>query len=225
MRDQDRDRRGRRAELPPDELIMAAVERAARHRGDDAAEVPVWAVLEHLCLTSRSRGARHVRSRLPALQAVESLQRGRRHGVPVWMLTTSGRRQLADALSSDEPPRLPESPQHRAWRHAQTLAAEEIERFRRGLAGALDEGARMLEADPPADSDAWFALAERLRLCAWRVGSAGHCLYEWAEPGDAQADIDDHAEPGDECIAETERIARRARRSGRRNIRLWRGGD
>jgi hypothetical protein len=222
MRNPDRDRRATPAELPSDELIMAAVERSVRHRAGDVSDVPVWAILEHLGLATRSREARHVRSRLNALQAAGSLLRARRHGVPVWALTTRGRQRLENALSAGEAPRLPESPQHREWRRARTAGAEEIERFRRSLADTVDEATRLLDADPHAHSDKWFELAERLRRATWRVGSAGHCLYEWAEPDDAVADIDDHSEPGEERIAATERAARRARRAGRRNIRLWR---
>jgi hypothetical protein len=222
MRNPDRDRRARPAELPSDELVLAAVERAVRHRGADVSEVPVWAILEQLGLATRSREARHVRSRLHALQAAGSLQQARRHGVPVSGLTPGGWRRLERALSAGAALRLPESPQHRAWHHARTAAAEEIERFRRSLADTIDEASRLLDADPPAHSDAWFELAERLRRAAWRVGSAGHCLYEWTEPDDADADIDDHAAPGDEHIAPTERAVRRARRAGRRNTRLWR---
>jgi hypothetical protein len=220
MRDPDRDQHARPTELPSDGLILTAVERAVRHRGGEAPNVPVWAILEHLQLATRSREARHVRSRLQALQATGSLQRARRHGVPVWTLTRGGRGQLADAQSAGGAA-LPESPQHRAWRQARIAADEEIERFRSDLAAAVDHSARLLDADPPADSDAWFELAERLRRAAWRVGSASHCMYEWKEPDDARADLDGHGEPGDADLAPTERARRRARRAGRRNIRLW----
>ena len=71
-------------------------------------------------------------------------------------------------------------------------------------------------------SDAWFELAETLRRAARRVGSAGHCLYEWPEPGDARADLDDRREPEDRCLRPPLRRRRRALRAGRRNIALWR---
>jgi hypothetical protein len=221
MPDRDRDQR-KKAEPPSEELILAAVERAVRHRKSDALEVPVWAILEHLAVSSRSGEARHVRSRLRLLRAAGALRRGRRHGVPVWTLTPAGRRRLAAAELAGSALSLPESPQHRAWRRARTAAAEEIERFRRDLAEALDESGELLDAEPPAHSDAWFELAERLRRSAWVLASATHCLLEWTEPDDAEADVDDHAEPGDERIAAPERAARRARRSGRRNVTLWR---
>jgi hypothetical protein len=59
-------------------------------------------------------------------------------------------------------PQLPESPRHRTWRNARTAAAQEIERFRRNLRDCLDEAARLLDADPPAHSDAWFELGQHL---------------------------------------------------------------
>jgi len=69
----------------------------------------------------------------------------------------------------------------------------------------------LLDADPPADSDAWFQLGESLRPACRRLGSAVHCLWEWQEPDDAHADIDVNALPGvGPCY-----------RAGRRNINNW----
>jgi transcriptional regulator with XRE-family HTH domain len=54
------------------------------------------------------------------------------------------------------------------------------------------------------------------------MGSASHCLYEWAEPNDDnEADVDDRRESGDDLLEFAERDPRRARRTGRRNIALW----
>jgi hypothetical protein len=99
---------------------------------------------------------------------------------------------------------LPESPQHRAWRHARAAATQEIERFQGALHASLTDAlAQVQDADTPRSSLEWFALAERLRRDAWLVGSASHCLHEWQEPDDARADSD-HGPPG------------------RRNVALWR---
>ena len=141
--------------------------------------------------------------------------------MPTWELTSAGRRRLQRARRAGSVPPLPESPQHRAWRDARTAAAQEIERFRASLRDRLDEAALLLEADEPPHSDAWFELGEALQRACRRVASASHCLYEWVEPHDLRADVDDHLDPIDEGLDPAERARRRARRAGRRNIRLW----
>src|SRR5271165_6012737 len=94
-----------------DVLVLAAIDRAERHSGKDARGVPVWAVLKHLDVASRSKRAREVRVRLEALETRGSLERARRHGVPVWVLTSGGRRRLSRARRAGRVPVLPESPQ------------------------------------------------------------------------------------------------------------------
>jgi hypothetical protein len=212
------------ADRAPDELVLAAVERAGRHQAHNTPAVPVWAILEHLTVAPRSALARHIRARLGAMQAAGWLERSRRHGVPTWALTATGRRRLRRTQRTREFPPLPESPQHRAWRHARTLAAHEIARFREALRERVEHAALALDADPPLHSDAWLELAEELQRGCRRLASASHCLYEWPEPDDARADIDEHAEPVDAQLDATERTLRRTRRAGRRNVRLWDDG-
>jgi len=208
-------------EPPSAEAVLAAIERAARHRARETGAVPAWAITEHLDVPRRSQRARRARTHLEALEAAGSLETSRRHGVTMWELTAVGRRRLRAARAAGRVPDLPESPQHRAWRNARTAAANEIERFTRRLSADLDQAARLLEADPPARSDAWFELGERIQRAAWRLASAGYCLREWSEPDDSRADIDDRVEPGDEKLDSAELARRRARRLGRRNITLW----
>lgn len=120
---------------------------------------------------------------------------------------------------------LPESPQHAAWREAHTLASQEIERFRLRLGASLEAATVLLAASPQVDSDTWFELGERLQRNCWLLASATHCLYEWPEPDDAHADIDDYAEDRSSQPAGLDEAAlarRRTRRTGRRNIHLWR---
>jgi hypothetical protein len=205
---------------PSAALVLAAVDRAQRHRGAAGAAVSVRCVLDHLSLRPRSAGARSVRGALGVLVESGALARARAHGVEVFALTPAGLRRLQRERSAGTVGELPESPQHRAWRNARTSAALEIARFRCSLAQALADGARLLEADPP-HSDEWLALGERLLAAARRVGSAYHCLHEWPEPDDARAEVDEGSEPGDDLLEPAERARVRALRAGRRNIRLW----
>lgn len=221
MPDAERHPRATPPARAPDELVLAAVERAGRHQAHDTPAVPVWAILDHLAVAPRSAPARHVHARLRAMQAAGWLERSRRHGVTTWALTATGRRRLRRAQRTAELPPLPESPQHRAWRHARTLAAHELARFREALRERVEYAALALDADPPPHSDAWLELAEDLQRGCRRLASASHCLYEWSEPDDARADIDQHVEPADAQLGAAER---RARRAGRRNVRLWDDG-
>jgi hypothetical protein len=210
-------------EPPTPELVLAAIERAALHRAKASAAVPAWAVAEHLAVSQRSAAWRRPRAELEALEAAGSIERTRRHGVQMWALTAAGRLRLRGAREAGNLPPLPESPQHRAWRAAQAAAAQEVGRFAGDLAQALDEAARLLELESPARADEWFALGERLQQAARRLGSASYCLHEWLEPSDDRADIDDHHDPADAALHSQEQARRRARRFGRRNIRLWQG--
>jgi len=181
--------------------VLAALSRAQLHRGAACAAVPVWAILAQLDLPRRSRGAREAVKVLTQLRAAGAVEAGRRHGVEVWSITAGGRALLHNASSGAA--RLPESPQHRAWRDARTLAREEIGRIRAALYESLREAEEMLRGGRPYRSEDWFALAERLRGRAWTLGSATYCLHEWEEPDDGEADLDRAG-------------------GGRRNTALWR---
>ncbi len=207
--------------LPSDELTLAAVERAERHRAASPLPVAIWSILEQLAIARRSGAARRVRERLSALVAAGQLTRARRGGVPTWELSDVGRARLRRARRGGESLELPESPQHRAWRNACAAAALEIERFRARLRGRLDSAAQLLDASPPPHSDAWLTLGEELRHDCRRLASASHCLREWPEPSDDRADLDERSDPGDELLDPADAAVRRARRGGRRNIRLW----
>ncbi len=206
---------------PSAELVLAAVERAQNHRAGEPAPVPVWTVLEHLDIARRSASARHVRSQLEALCVTGWLGCARRHGVLTWQITDAGRRQLQRARRSNRAPVLPESPQHRAWRNAHTAAAQEIERFRADLHDQLVAAGRLLDAEPQPGSDAWLELARELSWSCRLVGSASHCLYEWAEPDDTHGDVDEGYDDGDDRLDRDALAHLRALRAGRRNISLW----
>jgi hypothetical protein len=205
----------------PDSLVLAAIDRAERHNPAHPPGAPIWSVNEHLSIPRRSRPAQRVRAQLDALEGAGSVERSQRHGAATWTLTSTGRRRLTRARSAGQVPELPDSPQHRAWRSARMIAAEEIERFRASLRARLEQAELLLDAERPPHSDAWLELAEQLQRACRRVGSASHCLYEWPEPDDERADVDEHLEPADAGSDEDDRARRRARRAGRRNVRLW----
>jgi hypothetical protein len=198
----------------PDVTVLAAIDRAERHRGRPG--VPVWLIFEHLGIPRRSR---RVRVQLQALVQDGAIEQRRAHGVDIWTLAPKGRRQMQAAGRVD----LPESPQHCQWRNACTLAAQEIDRFRAAMRDVVTEASALL-GDTPG-SDAWFELAGRLHSAARRLGSATYCLHEWMEPDDDHADIDDHVSPTDLALDTRERGRRQARRAGRRNTRLWSDTD
>ena len=68
-------------------------------------------------------------------------------------------------------------------------------------------------------SDSWFELARRLHGDCCALGSATHCLYEWAEPDDAKADNDDYRDVGDDALEPAEQGRLRSLRQGRRWLR------
>jgi DNA-binding transcriptional regulator PaaX len=210
-----------RAQAPSDALILAAVERAARHHPNGARAIPAWTILEHLGIRARTPGARHVRARLQALCDAGSLEPARRHGVATWELTSAGLRRLRRARRGGEDVLLPDAPQHQVWRVARATAEQEIERFHADVRTRLAHAGELLDADEPPPSDAWFELAEQLRWACRRLASASYCLREWREPDDDRADVDDRLDADDERLPPQERARRRARRAGRRNLRLW----
>jgi hypothetical protein len=205
--------------------VLAAVERACRHRGEERPVVPVWLILAHLAIPRRSGAARAVRAQLDALSAAGALVPSREHGVSLWALSAAGRERLLAQRRAGASLELPESPQHAAWRDAHRAAGQEIERFRGHLRACLAEATSLLGATQQVDSDIWLELGERLQRGCWLLASASHCLYEWAEPDDARADIDTLAESPASQPPQLDDAAlarRRARRAGRRNTRLWR---
>lgn len=119
----------------PEPLVLAAIDRAARHRERDT--VPAWEVYAHLGFPNRSGGARAARRQLDALTEGGALERSRRHGVEVWSPTLVGKHRLGAAGTVE----LPESPQHAAWRTARALAGQKIEHFT-DAAHSTDRGSR-----------------------------------------------------------------------------------
>jgi hypothetical protein len=214
----------RKFEPVSDVLVLAAIERAERHHPRQSEGVPRSSIAQHLGFVHSSWTTRRLRPQLESLTTAKLLLRLRRHGIVIWALTRNGRRRLAAAVEAGEVGELWESPQHRQWRQARTMAGERIERFREEVRGALDEAPDVLDAANP-QSDAWFELAERLQRSCWQLGSATHCLYEWPEPDDLAPDGDDYTEPGDETLNRNERARKRRLRTGRRGTWRWSASD
>ena len=197
----------------PDALILAAIKRARLHQGWPDEGVALSQIKEHLALPHNGWTTRQIRPQLDRMEAAGLIVREWRHSRTLWSVTPQGRRRASPFRD------LPESRQHRVWREARSLAAERIDALRGDVQAALDEAGRLIYARSDADSDAWFGMSERLRLAAWRVGSATYCLREWAEPDDAKADTDERLRPDEKRLDRAEQAQRRARRQGRRNTR------
>jgi hypothetical protein len=176
-----------------DTLIFAAVERAVLHKQED------WALTseltEHLGFKPEPDTNRLLWPRLEGLRRVGLLTTTERRGEPFWALTDVGRERLASAREAGEVDELPESPQHRAWRHARVKAAVRIEGFSSDLLDAAEKAYSLIYEPRSPMSEEWFELSERLRLAAWRVASATYCLTEWVEPDDEFPDEDENPGP------------------------------
>jgi len=213
-----------RFEPVSDAIVLAAVERAERHREREGEGVMMSDIAEHLGFVHGSWTTRRLRPQIDALIAEGSLARSRSLGVVVWDLTAVGSGGLERTRRAGEVEELPEAPQHRAWRHARATAGERIDGFRAQAREALEDAAMLLDSED-AGSDAWFGIAERLRAACWRVGSATHCLREWREPDDARADVDDRCDTGDDMLDSEELGGVRYRCTGRRGVWRWPKSD
>jgi hypothetical protein len=206
-----------RFESVEDVLVLAAVERAVLHYGRPDG-VPLWNVAEHLGFRSGSWTTRRMRPRLEALRSDGLLERSRRRGLDVWAQSEAGRARLAAAREAGEKVALPESPQHRLWRHLRAEAGGRIDRFDDELSDALVQAEEMRGRDWPG-SDEWFELAERLHRLCRGLGGMTYCLREWAEPEDARPDRDQLLDPRDEHLPPADQQRLRALRGGRRRLR------
>jgi hypothetical protein len=184
--------------IPPDwpseELLLAAIDRADRHRRAKAPGALLANIAEHLGHKYAPWLSRRLRPKIEALQTANLIQRSRRGELILWSLTSRGQTHLDTLRQTDRFPPLPESPQHHAWREAQAAASARIDGFRRDLAEVLAEATRLHYTEPHASSDTWYQLARDLSQACRTLASATHCLYEWPEPDDATADIDNHRE-------------------------------
>lgn len=212
----------RRFEPVSDELVLAAIDRAERHRAGEREEVPFWMVVGHLGFVRNSWTSRRLRPQLEGLITHGLVSNARRKGIDVWGLTDAGRERLEVARKAGEVEELPEAPQHREWHRTREIAAERIDRFRECAKRGTEEATVLLGSSRRVRSDAWLELADSLGQVYRQLGRATYCLYEWAEPEDATADIDDYKNPGDERLDVAARVRLLSLRSSRRNIAgLW----
>jgi hypothetical protein len=174
--------------LPSDELLLAAIERAERHRARRG--VPLALIKEHLGLRAGSWSSHQLRPQRDSLEATGLIEQFRTCGVLVWSLTDSGHRRLVAVRRRRAIPRLPESPQHRVWREAHGQAGERIESFREDMRERLNAAIGLLDAGDQANSEAWRATGERLQYACQRLESVTYCLHEWLEPNDTTPDIE-----------------------------------
>ncbi len=194
-----------------DEMVLAAVDRAERHRRVKPKGVTLGEIAAHLGFVRSGWTTRQLRPRLDSLLVDGLLTYSRRHSVDCWGLTDGARH----AGRVEE---LPESPQHRAWRQTRALAAEHVEEFRARATRETKAAVALFSARQRVRSDEWFLLVARLEHAYRQLGAATYCLYEWEEPDDARADIDNYEGIEDEQLETAIRDRLRYLRHGRRHI-------
>lgn len=111
------------------------------------------------------------------------------------------------------------APQHAHWCAARAAAGPDMDGGVAAARAAVDRARVILDAPRGSvASDECFEVADGL----WRVyrylGQVSYRLYEWAEPTDERADIDDFLSPGDEKLDPGQRKRREALRQGRRAV-------
>ncbi len=176
-----------------DGFVLAAVERAELH--EQEGEILTSVLMEHLGFEWAPPTNRLFFPRLDELRQAGLLTSTERRGEPFWSLTSVGREQLAGEREAGAVGDLPESPQHRAWRHARVEAALRIEEFKDRVNQLWEETDNLLNRYHPANSAEWFELSERLHHATWRLGSATYCLNEWIEPADERPSVDEAPGP------------------------------
>jgi hypothetical protein len=166
--------------------LPAAIDRAERH--SQAKGVQRGRIAEHLGFARSPSTTRRLRPQVEKLVAAGALVRLGRYGSNVWVLTRYGRERVARARRDGKDLGLPESPQHRRWRYAREEATRRIGEFGEELRLTLKEAQGLLASEGHAQ--AWSQMSVRLRQQSALLGWALYCQYEWAEPDDAQPDID-----------------------------------
>lgn len=188
-------------ELPPRILVLAAVDRAVRHlparrraparrilRECDGA-APAFVISDHLGYSRGTALRRGLRSELDALTREGQLEALTQSGVPVWALTSDGKKLVA-RYRRRAWARLPESSQHAAWREAREIAEHQHDALRARARSVVASAAALIDADVH-DYAALIRAADDLRDVFRRFAGVTYCVFEWSEPDDIKADIDD----------------------------------
>ena len=202
----------RQFESVSDGLVLAAIDRAERHNEHESKGARMRVISDHLGFICDYRAKRGLHPHIDTLIDAGELVCSHSGKAERWKVTDSGRQRIAQEFQAGKI-LLPESPQHRIWRHARKGATQRISGFREQAHQTLEDAKGLLDAEQ-ADSDAWFALAQRLRQTYWQLGSATYCLNEWSEPQDTRADVDDYQAPVDDDLDPEERHRRQTHRWG-----------
>lgn len=180
-------------ERPKIGYVLAAIDRAERHRHSDKPGVSLPTIKEHLGIPHTSWTTRLIRPPLEELASAGLLEQAKRNGVIRWSLTEKGRKHMNQPDSRCP---LPEAPQHRHWREAHAAAERYLPDLRAELRDVLDAALKMLDSEHQIISREWLDASETLHTICRNVASATYCLMEWAEPNDAKADIDRSRDQG-----------------------------
>jgi len=181
------------AEMPSEDLVLAAIDRAYRHRSNSSNPGALLVdVKEHLGLPRSGSATLRLRPTWQTLQRLGLIEQSRHSNRVLWRVTAAGHKRLTAAQKTSDLT-LPEAPQHRRWRHAHAEAGKRVEEFRADLSLLLAQATHLVDAELPATSDEWYDMDAQLHTAVRRMGSATYCLGEWPEPDDA---IADHAPDG-----------------------------
>jgi hypothetical protein len=174
---------------PSDALVLAAADRARRHRDGSERGATLAAIADHLGMTWGPHASRRLRPIVDRLASeLGWLQHSRWQSRDYWALTSTGSERLSRAMVEGIAEELPESPQHREWRRLREHAAARIETLRAELGELLAEVNAMIDAEQQPSTAAWLKSAKRLNDTTVAIGVASYCLYEHPEPDDARAD-------------------------------------
>jgi hypothetical protein len=125
-----------RVEPVSDAQLLAAIGRAEAHDRNQVPDAARWDIAAHLGFVHNSWTTKQLRPQLDALKSAGHVRDVRRLGLDLVALTSTGRRALRKGRSAGDVS-LPESPQHRTWRHSRTLAGDRIDGFREALRTSL----------------------------------------------------------------------------------------